>query len=179
MSQRLSVWAATLAVASALVMPAAVNATAAAAPMCAADSLSLSTGPYGAPGDSAQMHFAVILTNISSQSCTLRGYPGVDLVGSADQQNGPTYSLPRQSGAPQPLTIAPGASASSRLTFLPTPNGWVPRTIVVTPPDTTAQLETPWIPGGIAVLRQDGATHPGTYIGPLVASSDVAAAQDQ
>jgi hypothetical protein len=38
---------------------------------------------------------------------------------------------------------------------------------VVTPPDGTTQLETPWIPGGIAVLRQDGATHPGTYIGPL------------
>jgi hypothetical protein len=43
----------------------------------------------------------------------------------------------------------------------------VPRTIVVTPPDGTTQLETRWIPGGIAVLRQDGATHPGTYIGPL------------
>jgi hypothetical protein len=170
---------ASTAVASGLVMSAAVNATAAAAPLCGTDSLSLSTGPYGAPGDSAQMHFALILTNISSQSCTLRGYPGVDLVGAADPVDGPTYSLPRQSGNPQPLTLAPGASASSRLTFLPTADGWVPRTIVVTPPDATTQLETPWIPGGIGVLRQDGATHPGTYIGPLVASSDVAAAQDQ
>ncbi len=160
-------WAASMAVASALVMPAAVDTTAAAAPRCGTDSLSLSTGPYGAPGDLAQMHFAVILTNTSSQYCTLQGYPGVDLVGPDDPGNGPTYSLPRQSGNPQPLTLAPGASASSRLTFLPTPDGWVPRTIVVTPPDATAQLKTPWIPGGIAVLRQDGATHPGTYIGPL------------
>lgn len=163
MSQRLHIWAAGAAVASALVMPAALNTTAAAAPRCGSDSLSLSTGPYGAPGDNTQIHFAVILTNISAQSCTLQGYPGVDLVG----PDGPTYSLPRQIGDPRPLTLAPRASASSRLTFLPTPDGWVPRTIVVTPPDATTQLETPWIPGGIAVLRQDGATHPGTYIGPL------------
>jgi hypothetical protein len=163
MNQRISICAASLAVASALVTPTTLNSTAAAAPLCRTDSLSLSTGPYGAPGDNTQMHFAVILTNISRQSCTLQGYPGVDLVG----PDGPTYSLPRQSGDPRPFTLAPGASASSRLTFLPTPNGWVPRTIVVTPPDGTTQLETPWIPGGIAVLRQDGATHPGTYIGPL------------
>jgi hypothetical protein len=58
----------------------------------------------------------------------LRGYPGVELVG----PDGPTYSLPRQSGDPRALTLAPGASASSRLTFLPAANGWVPRTIVVT-----------------------------------------------
>ena len=90
MSQRFSIWAASTAIVAALVMPAAVNTTAAAAPLCGTDSLSLSTGPYGAPGDSAQMHFAVILTNIASQSCTLRGYPGVDLVGSADQEDGPT-----------------------------------------------------------------------------------------
>ena len=163
MNQKVCIWAACVAVASALVMPATLNSVAAAAPRCGTDSLSLSTGPYGSPGDNAQMHFAVILTNISPQSCTLQGYPGVDLVG----PDGPTYSLPRQSGDPQPLTLAPGASASSRLTFLPTPNGWVPRTIVVTPPDAATPLETPWIPGGIAVLRQDGATHPGTYIGPL------------
>jgi Protein of unknown function (DUF4232) len=166
MSQRFFIRAASMAVASVLVIPAAPNTTAAAAPSCGTDSLSLSTGPYGSPGDSSQMHFAVILTNISQQSCTLQGYPGVDLVGPADP-NGPTYSLPRRSGNPQPLTLAPGASASSRLTFLPTADGWVPATIVVTPPDATTQLETPWIPGGIAVLRQDSATHPGTYIGPL------------
>jgi Protein of unknown function (DUF4232) len=167
MNQKLSIRAAGMAVASVLIMPAALNTTAAAAPSCGTDSLSLSTGPYGSPGDSSQMHFSVILTNTSTQSCTLQGYPGVDLVGPVDAENGPTYSLPRQSGNPQPLILAPGASASSRLTFLPTSDGWVPATIVVTPPDATTQLETPWIPGGIAVLRQDGATHPGTYIGPL------------
>lgn len=172
MSQRFSIWAASMAVASALVMPAAVNTAAAAAPRCGTDSLSLSTGPYGSPGDNPQMHFSIILTNNSSQSCTLQGYPGVDLVGPNDPTYGPTYSLPRQSGDPQPVKLAPGASASSRLTFLPTGDGWVPRKIVVTPPDATTQLETPWIPGGIAVVRQDGATHPGSYIAPLEPAPD-------
>ena len=54
------------------------------------------------------------------------------------------------------------------LTFLPVLGGWVPDTIVLTPPDTTTRLEVPWIPGGVGVARQDAATHPGTYIGPLV-----------
>jgi hypothetical protein len=80
---------------------------------------------------------------------------------------GPVYSLPRQDGDPQPLSLAPGASASSRLTVLPAPDGWIPASIVVTPPDATTHLEVPWIPGGVAVSRQDGASHPGTYIGPL------------
>jgi hypothetical protein len=69
MNQRFSIWAASVAVASALVTPAAVNTTAAAAPRCGTGSLSLSTGLYGAPGDNTQIHFAVILTNISPQSC--------------------------------------------------------------------------------------------------------------
>lgn len=169
MVPRSSIWAAGLAIASVSVFAIAVaaNTTAFAASWCAPDSLSLSTGPYGAPGDSSQIHFEVILTNVSEQSCELQGYPGVDLVGPDDPMWGPVYSLPRQSGDLQPLTLAPGAAASSRLTFLPTPDGWIPISIVVTPPDATTQLEVPWIPGGVAVLRQDGASHPGTYIGPL------------
>lgn len=37
--------------------------------------------------------------------------------------------------------------------------------MVVTPPDETRSAELPW-PGG-AVLRQDGATRPGTFVGPV------------
>ena len=169
MTPRSSAWAASAAVATLLAAPAAVNATATAQPWCGIDSLSASTGPYGSPGDLAQMHFDLILTNVSAQACSLQGYPGVDLVGPDDPMWGPTYSLPRESGDPRPVTLAPGTSASSRLTFLPVADtdGWVPDTIVVTPPDATTQLETPWIPGRITVMRQDGATHPGTYIGAL------------
>ena len=73
MSQRFSIWAANMAIVSALVTPAAVNTTAAAAPLCGTDSLSLSTGAYGARGDSAQMH-SHHLARISGRSpCTLPG----------------------------------------------------------------------------------------------------------
>ncbi|ORB16043.1 hypothetical protein BST36_26430 [Mycolicibacterium moriokaense] len=169
MAPKMPAWSVGIAVAGvcALVVAAVTNTTAWAMPWCTPDSLTVNTGPYGAPGDSSQIHFDVILTNIAEQACALQGYPGVDLVGPDDPMWGPVYSLPRQSGDPQPLTIAPGASASSRLTFLPAPDGWVPTFIVVTPPDATTSLEVPWIPGGVGVLRQDGATSPGTYIGPL------------
>lgn len=169
MAPKIPAWPTGVAVAGAcaLAVAAVTVSTASATPWCTPDSLSLSTGPYAAPGDSSQIHFDVILTNIAEQACVLQGYPGVDLVGPDDPMWGPVYSLPRESGDPQPFTLEPGASASSRLTFLPAPDGWVPTSILVTPPDVTTQLEVPWIPGGVAVLRQDGATRPGTYIGPL------------
>jgi Protein of unknown function (DUF4232) len=168
MTSRFSAWAASMVIAAALVVSATASTTAAALPWCATDAMSLSTGAPGSPGSFHQIHFALTLTNNSSQSCALQGYPGVDLLGPDDPTWGPDYQLPQQAGDPQLLTLAPGASASSRLTFLPAPpDGWVPRTIAVTLPNTSGRLETPWIPGGIAVLRQDAATRPGTYIGPL------------
>jgi Protein of unknown function (DUF4232) len=64
-------------------------------PWCGADSLTLSTSPPISPGQQPYVHFYVILTNVSQQTCTLQGYPGVDLVGPDDPTLGPTYSLPR------------------------------------------------------------------------------------
>ena len=158
-------WAA-ITMTAALAIPA--SPTAAAEPSCAPDSLSVRTSAPGSPGDATQIHFDVILTNTSSQTCTLQGYPGVDLIGPDDPMWGPDYQLPQQAGDPQPVTLAPGASAASRLTFLPDPNGWVPNTIAVTLPNAPGRLETPWIGGGVPVARQDAATHPGTYVGPLL-----------
>jgi hypothetical protein len=160
-------------IAAVLALPAATNTTAAAVPWCGADSLSLGTSPPISPGQQAYLHFYVILTNVSQQTCTLRGYPGVDLVGPDDPTLGPTYSLPREGGDVQAVVLAPGASAASLLAFLPKlgPDGvepaWPPTTIVVTPPDSTTQLHTPWIPDGFTVLRQGDGTHPGGHIGPL------------
>ncbi|MEE6137724.1 DUF4232 domain-containing protein [Mycobacterium sp. 050128] len=162
-----------MAIASALALAAAANTTAAATPWCGADSLKLSASPPISPGEQVYLHFYVILTNVSRQTCTLQGYPGVDLVGPDDPPLGPTYSLPRESGDVRPVVLAPGASAASLVAFLPKlgPDGmepaWPPTTIVVTPPDSTAQLQTPWIPGGLTVLRQGDGTHPGGQVGPL------------
>ena len=158
------------AVVSAFAMALVANTTASAEPWCGTDSLSLSTGPLTSTEYVGQNQLELVLTNISSQSCTMQGYPGVDLVGPDVPTWGPVFSLRRQSGDPQPFTLEPGASASSILTF-GAPGApedvWLPTTIVVTPPDATTQLEVPWIPGYFPVLRQDGATSPATYVGPL------------
>jgi hypothetical protein len=164
---------AAVAVTSVLALPAAANTTAVAMPWCGADSLSLAASPPISPGEQIYLHFYVILTNVSQQTCTLQGYPGVDLVGPDDPPLGPTYSLPRESGDARPVVLAPGASAASLVAFLPKVGhegmepAWPPTTIVVTPPDSTTQLQTPWIPGGLTVLRQGDGTHPGGQVGPL------------
>ena len=169
MVPRFSVWAVCIATASCFVVAAVANTTAAAEPWCGTDSLSLSTGELTPTEYVGQDQLELILTNISEQSCTLQGYPGVDLVGPDVPTWGPVFSLQRQSGDPQPLTLGPGASATSILTIgepsLPE-DYWLPTTLVVTPPDETTQLQIPWIPN-TAVQRQDGATSPATYIGPL------------
>lgn len=155
--------AATAAVA-AVTIPAATSAAAPA--RCAAEALDLSTRerPSDSPG---QSRLEVVLTNTSAQSCAVQGFPGVHLVGPQDPTFGPTYQLPRQAADPAPLTVEPGAAVGSLLTYLPGgPDGWVPVTLVVTPPDTTTRLQAPW-PAGVSVQRQDGASHPGTFIGPL------------
>jgi hypothetical protein len=142
-------------------------------PWCGADSLSLSTSPPISPGQQPYIHFYVILTNVSQQTCALRGYPAVDLVGPDDPPLGPTYRLPRTNDHVQTVVLAPAASAKSLLGFLPklgsdgSEPAWAPTTIAVTPPDSTTQLQTPWIPGGFTLLRQGDGTQPGANIGPL------------
>ncbi|MFI5716136.1 DUF4232 domain-containing protein [Nocardia sp. NPDC051750] len=153
---------------AAVMIPAATSVAAPA--LCTAETLNLSTRerPSDSPGQST---LEIVLTNTSAQTCAVQGFPGVDLTGPDDPAFGPTYQLPRQDVNFAPVTVDPGAKVSSLLTYLPGgPGGWVPTTIVLTPPDTTTQLQAPW-PAGVSVQRQDGATHPGTYIGPLQPAS--------
>lgn len=116
-------------------------------------------------------------TNTSARPCTMYGYGGVDLRGPNDPTFGPTYELPR-STIHQAATVrlAPGGTAHTTITFLsPDPASagqpgsvvWVPTQAVVTPPDETHSKTVTWTYG--PVLRQDAATHPGTYIGPVTA----------
>ncbi|MCV7343352.1 DUF4232 domain-containing protein [Mycolicibacterium rhodesiae] len=146
---------------------AAASPTASALPACTPGAIGLSTSAPASPGDATQIHFDVIFTNISAQSCDVQGYPGVHLIGPDDPMWGPDYQLPQQADVAAPVTLPPGASAGSRLTFLPDPNGWVPDTIAVTLPNAPGRMDVPWIAGRVPVARQDAASHPGTYIGPL------------
>jgi hypothetical protein len=96
--------------------------------------------------------FYVQLTNISSRTCTLYGYPGVDLLG---DNGGPgVTSLGMKdhwsvklamSGKKQTQTLAPNASSAAYVTFTTRPVGATagfPRAsqVRVIPPDETTAL---------------------------------------
>lgn len=131
---------------------------------CTLDQLTASLGRT--TGEAGQRHTAVVWTNTSRAACQMDGFGGVDLQG-PDDPMGPTYSLPRSSETPQSFSLAPGQAAHTTITWLPPQDGpgWTPTGMLVTPPNETRSARVDW-PGG-AVLRQDGATHPGTYIGPV------------
>ncbi|WP_379614844.1 DUF4232 domain-containing protein [Pseudonocardia sp. GCM10023141] len=117
-------------------------------------------------GAAGQRQTLIVWTNTASTPCTMTGFSGIDLKG-PDDPAGPTYSLPRSSVAVAAVRLNPGDKAHSTISWLPPSDGpgWTPTQILATPPDETHSAVLPW-PGG-AVLRQDAATHPGTYVGPV------------
>ena len=142
----------------------------AAAGKCTLNELKASLGRT--TGEAGQRHTVVVWTNTSGSTCTMTGFGGVDLVGPDDPAFGGVYSLPRQAGQPATIKLAPGAAAHSTITWLPPQDGpgWTPTGMNVTPPDETRSAGLDW-PGG-AVLRQDGATHPGTFLSPVQAGAE-------
>lgn len=75
------------------------------------------------------------------------------------------------------MTLHPRQSAHAVLTWLPWRPGnadrWTPgymRVVVRTNRGESIPVALPWRFG--AVLRQDGATHPGTYVCPVVPGQD-------
>ncbi|HEX6341000.1 DUF4232 domain-containing protein [Umezawaea sp.] len=119
------------------------------------------------PSDRTQSRVALTMVNSGATDCVLRGFPGVRL-GGAD---GRTWDLSRTDDPVVPLTLAPGTAATSYLTYLPTTDasGWEVSSLQVTPPNTTDTQAFVWTLGN--VVLQDGATHPGTYVGAAVAQA--------
>lgn len=121
-------------------------------------------GTYSSSDD--QQHLEVVMTNSSGSTCMVKGFPGVDLK-AAD-----TWSLVRSSKSTSTVTLKSGASASFVISYLPWQAGsgveFKAKSVVITPPNETTSVTLNW-PGG-SVLRQDGATHPGTYVGPVTTS---------
>lgn len=116
----------------------------------------------------------VVFTNIGDQPCTLRGWPRVELRGPTDP-NGPTYQLPESSGTPSSVELPPDGTAQAIITYLKYEHGdsgslgstsWTPTSVAITPPGDAISLSAQWTPRD-PVLRQDEASHPGTYIGPV------------
>jgi hypothetical protein len=138
---------------------------------CTVSVLSFALGAKtGAAGQ--QMTQVVDLTNKGSAACAMKGFPGVDLVGVAKGQLNYSWSLARSSARYVRVTLQPGGTAHFDLIYLPYASGdgieFTVIKLVLTPPNTFTQAQVTW---SQAVLLQDGATHPGTFIGPVVAGA--------
>ncbi|TCJ36647.1 DUF4232 domain-containing protein [Parafrankia sp. BMG5.11] len=132
---------------------------------CTAAGLAASLDAAPAEG-TGQQQLHVIFANRSAAGCALYGHPGAQL----RSATGDTWDLVRSTLVnPTRVVLAPGERAHATLAYLPTDPGdgtgnpvFAPVTLVLTPPDERDSLSVPWTRG--PVLRQDGATHPGTYI---------------
>jgi hypothetical protein len=104
------------------------------------------------PG-AGQRNFPVVLTNVSSRTCTLHGYPGAAFVDAAGAQLG--RDPERTPGGAATVTLAPGDSAWAGLRFAsPGVSGArtaTPAALLVTPPDERDALEVPWRAGAVPV----------------------------
>lgn len=124
----------------------------------------------GAKSGSNQVTQVVDMANTGASACTMDGFPGVDLDGLTSGRQNYTWSLVRSSARYSKVTLEPGASAHFDLVYLPDHAGGTADIdvvkFVVTPPNAFTQAEVTW---SQTVLLQDGATHPGTYITPVVA----------
>ncbi|MER6569038.1 DUF4232 domain-containing protein [Streptomyces sp. NPDC001093] len=122
-------------------------------------------------GQTAKQTQAYIwFTNRSKHTCTLSGFAGVDMVGA--QKTDGTWSLARSSKKSEKMTLGQGDTVDFSITLLPvtgsTPQKekFVPAKFLVTPPNETTHFTLKW-PFGGQILKQDGATHPGTYVNPV------------
>src|SRR5882757_233453 len=150
--------------------PASTSSGTTAEARCHTAQLSARLGPRTDMGG-GQGWLPLIYTNTSDRPCLLRGVPGADLRGPTDP-NGPVYPLFRQRTGIQDVRLRPGASASARLVVLSDQDGsvgsfgsrnWTPTELASIPPGETTGFTLPW-PAGLTVLRQDAATHPGSWI---------------
>jgi hypothetical protein len=118
---------------------------------CHTSELSASVG-HNNPG-AGQENFPVVLTNTSSRTCTLYGYPGTAFVDASGKQLGPDPQ--RSSGDLQTVRLAPGRSAWAGLSFAnPEVSGAgtaTPAALLVTPPDEEDPLKVTWKGGEVPV----------------------------
>jgi hypothetical protein len=140
----------------------ATSAGATGAPACTL-ALRAGTASRSPPG---QLHLRLVVV-ATGGSCRVSGFPTVELVGADDPTFGPIYRLPAQTARPQSLLLRHGQRAHAVLTWL-RDGRWRPDYALVIVPTNggpSPPLTLPWRGG--PVLRQDAATHPGSYVGPL------------
>lgn len=108
------------------------------------------------------------LSNKTSKPCTMDGFAGVDLVGTADGKSGYDWPLERDSEHYSTVTLNPGEAAYFGIYYLPWSSGDGSKIdvtkIELTPPNTTTTVTLSF---SATILLQDAATHPGTYLTPI------------
>ncbi|WP_210587204.1 DUF4232 domain-containing protein [Streptomyces sp. GESEQ-35] len=118
---------------------------------CHTSELSASVGRNN-PG-AGQENYPVVLTNTSSRTCTVRGYPGAAFIDASGKQLGPDPV--RSSASPTTVTLKPGSSAWAGLTYSnPEISGArtaTPAALLVTPPDERDSLKVAWTAGEVPV----------------------------
>ncbi|WP_240122168.1 DUF4232 domain-containing protein [Streptomyces sp. MUM 2J] len=119
---------------------------------CHTSELSASVGRND-PG-AGQENFPVVLTNASSRTCTVYGFPGAAFVDAGGHQLGPD-PLRETGSVPRTVTLAPGGSAWAGLRYSnPQISGArtaTPAALLVTPPDERKPLKVPWTAGEVPV----------------------------
>ena len=124
-----------------------------------------------APAVAAPVAVPLTYKNISKRTCGLYGVPGVDLIGPDDAAFGPVYHLPRVDNGVKNNEVTPGTTATATITVLPPSAGekaWTPSKLKTIPAGQTSALTADW-PSNLPVLRQDAATHPGSWVNGILA----------
>ncbi|MDP9117065.1 MAG: DUF4232 domain-containing protein [Actinomycetota bacterium] len=130
--------------------------------------------PGAAQGAAGHVALVLILNNVSTTTtCQIVGYPGVDLVTSAGSAvahlartlRGMAGGEPASATAPQPVILAPGASASALAEASDVPQGGIANcgsyALLITVPNQTASVG-----GGTSMLPRCAA-----QIHPVVAGT--------
>ncbi|WP_166459638.1 DUF4232 domain-containing protein [Amycolatopsis pithecellobii] len=120
------------------------------------------TGSPADPPADGQFRVKLAFTN-PGQKCVVRGFPGFRF----DGEDGTSWDVVRTNEPKLDVVLEPGDRTTANLTYLASDEGtgWHVKSIAVTPPHTYDTRTFPWKEG--AILKQDGATHPGTYISPV------------
>lgn len=143
-----------------------------ATPRCTTADLAVSLGkPLEKTDAPGQFDVPLTYRNTSDHTCGLYGVPGVDLVGPDDATFGPVYHLPRTDNGVKYNEVPAGTTASATITVLTPAEGgasWTPTKLNTIPPGQTSALTVKW-PSDLPVLRQDAATHPGSYVNGILA----------
>jgi uncharacterized protein DUF4232 len=116
---------------------------------CHTGDLKATVGPNH-PG-AGQENYALVLTNTSGSTCTVYGYPGAAFVNSKGQNV--SINPHREGGTKQKITLSPGESAWSALSYSnPQMTGVAtvqPDAILITPPDEKQSLKVAWKGGKV------------------------------